>query len=390
MTKTRLVFLSILALVLVLPFSAHAFMNKAEDSVYIAKDQTVSGTLFAAGSSITVDGKVQGDVICAGQSIVINGTVDGDVMCAGQSITINGTVGGSVRSAGNAIVIAGKVSRNVMVAGASVTLSPNASVGWDMQFASASADIRGKVGRDVDGAGASTTIAGTIGRNVFLILNDNRSTKIKNSNSSPIITSTAKIGGNLWYRSNTDANIEKGSTIGGTVSKFAMTTPIKQDTNKNTAGAWILFALISIFSSLIVGLVFVSWLKRPAKEMTDIITTKVWPSIGWGLIVTILTPIIAFIILITIIGAPLALILFVAWLFALYLSHIIFGVALGRWLMKKFAPNKTESPSLLWPMVLGIIVTTLLCSIPILGFFFCVVIMFWTIGGIWIYAKAKS
>ncbi len=385
--------IAVAVIVCVLPLSAKAFMNKAEDSVYIPKEQTVSGSLFAAGSSITVDGKVQGDVFCAGQSIVINGIVDGDVFCAGQSVTINGSVGGSVRAAGNSIAINGKVSRNVMAAGANVTLSPEATVGWDMQFASAFSEIRGKVGRDVDGAGASATISGNVGRNVFLLMDDNRMNKENKEDvkASPIITSTATIGGNVSYRSRTEAQIEKGSMIKGETSRLAMKDVIDRRDAKNAAkGGLAVFSLIGLFSSLIIGLVFVSWLKRPAREITDIIVAKPWPSIGWGLIVAIVAPIAAFIVCIPIIGFALGLIILAAWLLAMYLGDIVFGVAFGRWLLKKFAPNKVESATLVWPMVLGIVVSSIIFMIPVIGWLACMVATLWGMGAIWQYGKAKS
>jgi cytoskeletal protein CcmA (bactofilin family) len=146
-------------------FQAKALMVQNKESLYVAKDEVISSSYVAAGSTITIDGKIQGDVICAGRSIIINGFVDGDVLCLGQTITINGEVRGSVRAIGSSVVINGKVARNVTVAGSDVGLGSKGEVGWDMMFASAYSDIRGAVKRDIDGAGAIMTIGGLVGRN---------------------------------------------------------------------------------------------------------------------------------------------------------------------------------------------------------------------------------
>ncbi len=387
MTKTRLGLFALLAVALILPFSAKAMTVKSEDSVYVPKDQVVASSLYAAGSSITIDGKVQGDLVCAGQSITVNGIVDGDVLCAGQSITINGSVGGSVRGAGNSITIAGKVARNVTVAGANVTVNPDATIGWDLSFASAFADLRGKIGRDVDGAGASTTIAGAIGRNVYLLLDDNRS-KENNPRPSLTVSSTAKVNGNITYRAMSDAAIEEGSAIKGEVKKEDYKVFNKNE-RRDANNGWAWGALFGIFSSLIIGLVFIGWLKRPAREMTDIMLAKPWPSIGWGLIVSIVAPIATFIVCVTIIGLPLGLIMLAAWLLSLFIGHIIFAVALGRWLMKKFG-KALEQPTLMWPMVIGVVATSILIAIPVIGMLICMIATLWGIGGIWQYARAKS
>ncbi len=387
MTKTRLGLFALLAVALILPLSAKAMMVKAEDSVYVPKDQVVASSLYAAGSSITIDGKIQGDLVCAGQSITVNGTVDGDVLCVGQSIIINGNVGGSVRGAGNSITIAGKVARNVTVAGANVTVNPDATIGWDLSFASAFADLRGKIGRDVDGAGAAATIAGTIGRNVYLLLDDNRS-KENNPRPSLTVSSTAKLNGNLTYRAKSDAAIEEGSAIKGEVKKEDYKAFNKNE-RRDSKNGWAWGMLFGIFSSLIIGLVFVGWLKRPAREITDIMHAKPWPSIGWGLIVSIVAPIAAFIVCITIIGLPLGIIMFAAWLLSLCIGSIVFGVMFGRWLMKKF-DKAPEQPSLMWPMVIGIVVSSIIFTIPVLGWLLCMIATLWGIGGIWQYARAKS
>src|SRR5476649_1675770 len=92
-----------LALALVIPGAAIASSSAAKDNVTLAKGDNRTGTFYAAGQTVTVDGNVDGDVVCAGQSVIINGSVNGDVLCAGQEVTINGSVSGSVRVVGQLV-----------------------------------------------------------------------------------------------------------------------------------------------------------------------------------------------------------------------------------------------------------------------------------------------
>lgn len=391
MAKTRIAWLlAVLAIILILPLSAKAVMVKANDSTYIPKDEVVSSSLFVAGSSIVIDGKVQGDVFCAGQNITINGTVDGDVICAGQSITINGNVGGSVRIAGNSLVIAGKVSRNVMAAGANLNIAPQATIGWDLQFGSAFTDIRGKINRDVDGAGANALIAGNIGRNVYLALDDNRQKNNQEATPTLTIAKEAVINGNLTYEAKTEAKIESGSTIKGSVEKKDLKWQTKKIDKKAGATAWLWGKIISIFAALVIGLILVSWLPKVVEGINEKMMEKKLASLGWGFVILILTPIAFIILMITMIGIPLGLIIFGLWLLIMYPAKILASIALGRKITDKCKLLKRYHGSLMASMVFGVIICWLIFSIPVVGWFLCFLAIIWGIGGIWRYGKAKS
>ncbi len=377
-----------LVAVLFVGATAQALTLKTEDSNYVAKEEVIASSLYTAGSTITIDGKVQGDVICAGQSVVINGVVDGDVICAAQSITINGAVNGSVRVAGNSIVINGKVARTVMAAGATVTLAPSASIGWDLLVGSANLEVRGTVGRDFDGAGSKVLIGGNIGRNVWLALDEGDSKKENKvaDKSALTLTKDANVNGNLSYKGKRDATIEEGAVIKGTVTRDeTIMGSSKESSSKNLWGK-----LISIFSALIVGLLLTTWLRRPMVEMTNRFLVEPWKAMGWGLVVLILAPIISIILMVTIIGIPLGLLLLAAWLMSLYISGVISGVAIGRFLMKKFRKPEAPEASLFWCMVVGVAFLWIISSLPVVGWLICLLSLLWGLGSIWQYGRAKS
>lgn len=390
-TRTKLIFgLVALALVLIVPLSTKAIMFKTDETTYITKDQVVSSSLFTAGSSITIDGLVQGDVFCAGQNITINGTVDGDVFCAGQSIVINGSVGGSVRAAGNSIGINGKVAHNVMVATAVLNIAPEATIGWDLQFASAAADIRGKINRDVDGAGASTVLGGNIGRNVYLVLDDNRQKNNNDPKTTLTISKGAVINGNVTYLAKTDANIEEGSMIKGSIEKKNLNLADKKIDKKNHVIGWLWSIVFSIFAAIAFGLIIVSWLKKPVEEITDLMITKPWASLGLGFIVLFLTPIAAVIIMITMIGLPIGLTVLGLWILLMYPAKILVAIMLGKKITDKCRLLKRYKGSLMAAMIVGVIVAWLIFSVPVIGWFLCFIAILWGLGGIWRFARAKA
>ncbi len=384
--KKTVIFISLI--IILLPATVLAVTVRANNSVYLAKSDTIEGNLFAAGQTITIEGKVNGDIYCAGQTINISGEVAGDINCAGQSINISGPVAGSVRLAGNSVSLDNKIGHNLMAAGATIVTSAKSSIGWDMLVAGATAEARGNVGKDLYGAVANATIAGQIGRNVNLILSD----KIKSAKPSPNITdnsltlaNTAKIGGNLTYRSNNQASIESGAVVSGNTTHNL--PKVSQAGQRFNILGWFWFRLFSIFSGLVVGLVLISLWREEIKKITDRMLEKVGPSLGWGVILMFLAPILTVLLLITIIGIPLGLILIGLWLIALMISKILVGIMVGRSILNSLWPAQKDS--LIWAMIIGIIITYLIYSLPFLGWILALLAMWWGLGGIWLYFKKQ-
>jgi cytoskeletal protein CcmA (bactofilin family) len=385
MKKTR-IFAFLFALLLVLPLGVSAYSIKTENSVYVAKDEVVEGNLYAAGSSINIDGAVRGDVICAGQSVIINGTVDGDVICAGQSIIVSGAVGGSLRIAGNSLNLSGTVERSAMLFGGFINTGGDAKVNWDAMIAAGNADIRGKFGRDLHGAAGQALIGADIAKNVDLEIGESirpetRGIGMDIRDQEPLkITKDAKIGGNLTYTSNIAANIEEGASIQGE-TKQNTPQPVGKRTGQATGGWFI----ISLFAAMVVGLVLISLWGEPLKKITDLALEKFGPAIGWGAVILFLGPIIVVLLLITLIGMPLALILFGLWLIAVYVSKIIIAILVGRSIISRVRNKQKES--MILSMILGVILVWILCAFPYIGWLLTLFVVLWGLGGLWLYFR---
>jgi cytoskeletal protein CcmA (bactofilin family) len=382
MSKSNFLKLAVLAAAFMfLPFSAaQAYAVRTGESIYIPKDQAIDGNLYAAGSNLTIDGEVRGDVICvAGQSITINAKVTGDVICFGQSLTINGEVGGNVRVAGNNVIINNIVGRNVNVAGTSLILGKDAKIGWDVLLTTANGEIRGEVGGSVYGVVRNLVVAGKIVKNLDIDLSHEVNKKKANSLE---ITSESKILGDINYTANKDLQLNKDNVNG----KITRNIPKKQEGNLFLA--YLISRLFAIFSALIVGLVLVSLWRNTIIKVTDKMKEKIWPSLGWGAVLLIITPVICILLAVTIIGIPLALILGGLWLLANFACKIITAVLVGRLIFKHL--KQKESEKLLLEMTVGVVVCWLLFSIPFVGWALSLIAILVGLGASWIHFRKIS
>ncbi len=340
---------------LVLPLSAvKAYDVRSGDSVYIPKDQVITGNFYAAGSNLTIDGQVRGDVICAGQNVVINGKVDGDVICAAQSLNINGEVNGNVRVAGNNVSLDGVVARNVNILSATAIISANTKIGRDILLAVDKSEFRGVVGGSIHGVANSLLIAGQVGENINVKIGETGKTA-----SGLSIVAGSKVSGSVTYSGSKEADIIKENVSGQIVRQAA------EKPKNNLFLAYALSQFYSIFSALLVGLLIVSLWRKTTLKITDRITNDHWASIGWGFVLLFVVPIICVLLALTIIGLPLALILAGLWLLANFACKILTAIFIGRFIFRKL--RQKESEKLVLEMTVGVVVCWFIFSIPVLG-----------------------
>lgn len=384
-----LIALSFIILAAAVPAAAQAYSVKTDNSVYVSREETIDGTLYAAGNSVIIDGAVTGDIFCAGQTITINGSVGGDIFCAGESVTVNGATLGSIRVVGNSVNITASTSGGIQAFGATISLGPDASVGRDMLIAGAVADIRGDINGYLHGAAGSVIVGGRVGQDIKLRLDERiKGEKYAENYSGPKplrILPEAMIGGNIYYISGIIGEISEKAGIGGEIGH---SFPKKNISKNDLAAAAIWGRIIFVFAALVVGLVLISIGREHVTALSNLMTEQGASTIGWGMIVMFLTPIISLLLIFTLIGIPLAAILLSLWLILLYLSKIIAGIAIGRLLVKKIWGQEKES--LTWAMVLGITLSWLAFSLPVVGWILTLAAFWWGLGGFWLYFKKAN
>ena len=374
------------AVALSLPLVASAATaNQSASTLQVPAGKVIDGNYYAASPVIEIDGRIAGDLICAGQTVIIKGEVTGDVLCAAGSLVIAGPVGGSVRALARYINLENKIGRNLTVAAGSLTLVPEAGVGMDTAFAAGEVNHNGVIRGSVRGMATKVTLNGQVGADVNLLVGDGYCAG--QSACQPLtVNNAAKIGGNLNYGSNYQAMVADPATIGGQVIHNG-----GWDSGSDwLERLWIWSRLLAIFGALIIGLGAMLLFKKQVVILADNMVDKPWLNIGWGFLVLLLLPLAAIFLAITIVGLPVALIITLCYTLAVMLAKplaaITFGYVLaGRYRHKqgtKKKPAVTLGP--IWTMVLGVVVTYAVLSIPVVGWLLSIIVVSWTIGAVWL------
>lgn len=366
--------LSILILVLGLPlFVPHAFAAefRAEDSIKIAQNQTVDGNLYAAGSSITVEGNIQGDLICAGQHVYVAGTVSGDILCAGQNITIEGDVEGNVRILAQQLTITGTVARNLTVFGQSVEIR-DALIEGEVLAAGQNGDISGYIGKGLVGSFGTLSLDASVDGDVSV------------ETESFYAGEQTDIAGNLDYTSSKEFSPAEGATIAGQIKRIFRETP-KTDNRPDQSKVLLpenplrsanRFSFLLIYLGL--GLLWILLFPKIAKTITLRMETQGGKSLLAGFVCLALFPVFLIILLLSIIGIiliPLAVVLFVIGLF---IGRISVAVLIGKLLLSGFKSDIGDNQ--LVQTALGIIVTWFIFGLPIIGLLVTFLGEFWGFG----------
>lgn len=368
-------FIVLIALFCLSPVAIAWAADTQTGSVYVAKDEIMSGNLYVMGDSITVDGTISGDLIAAAQSIKVSGRIEGDIIAIAQEVSISGDVGGNIRVIANTIDINGSVARNVNAFGSKVVLGTNSKIGWDLYLMATRLESRGIIGGSLNGWSRQASLAGQIGKNVTLTLDP------KNEQTSLVVAPTAIINGNLNYSSNQPAVVSDQASIIGEITQNKTILEKKS----NDTRLWIWKELFAIFSALSVGLVLIYLFKKPVTEIIEKTEAEPFKVLIPGLFMLFALPPIALILAITIIGVPLSLIILSSWVVMIYIAKIISAILVGKIISSKVI-SLTTGNYLLWPLIIGVIIIWLLAAIPYLGWIISLIAAWFGLGGIWNYA----
>lgn len=373
--KSKIVKILLFFALILLPLgTAKALDTKAGDSIYIPKDEIISGNLYAVGNSITIDGSISGDLIVIAQTVSVNGRVEGDIIAAAQSITVNGEVGGNIRVAGESININGSVARNINLLGEKIVLGNTSLIGWDVAAASGSFESRGSIAGGLAGSFGHALISGKVGKDVALKMSKD------NYDGTLIISPEANINGGLIYTAENAAQISEEAKINGATERKI--SPTKKT---NTFAAWLWPEIYAIFCALTVGLVLVFLGKNITPKIIKRIDDKPLPCLLRGLILMLVLPLIAFLLLFTLIGIPLALMISAWWLVAIYVARIFAAILIGQTILKYI--DKKNNPKLIWSLIIGVIICWLLFAIPYVGWLLCLAATWLGLGGFVFYAS---
>lgn len=356
------------AIFALLPVTALAFSSDTGQSVNLAQGQTRTGTYYAAGRDVTIDGDVNGDLVCAGQNVTVNGAIHGDILCAAQTLTINGPVDGSVRLVGQVVNVTGTVGRNGTIAGQTVDVSGH--ITGDLGLLAQTATVNGAVDSDVYGVTQALTIGSSVGGAVVRV-------------DTLQLTSNAHVKGNINYTSPNTATFSQ-SQVGGSVT-HNLPAPTTHHMASFGSIVWtIIFFILGIW---VLAFVLVLVVPRSVTSVTDSMFSKPALHIGIGIATMILAPILATILLFTVIGIPLAVLIWLLWILGIALAYVFATIGVGLLILRWTKWNKG---SLLWAVAIGVPVGIIVFNVPFIGWLVALVALWWGLGSLAVSAKALA
>lgn len=329
-------------------------------NVELKRGEVVDRDFIAVAENVTISGTVNGDVYAAGANVVIDGRVNGDVLAVGGIVNLSGEVSDDVRMGGGNVLVSGSIGKNLTVGGGSVTVMREGEIRGSLLAFGGSLDIRGPVGRDARVYASRALFGSLVGRDLTGFVEE------------LVLTSEARVGGDLTYRGPLEAQVDEEAVIVGKTSyqpseeevAFKI-SPAKRlfPTRPRFSLANLLANLFSLGISFALGFVFLYVFPKRSEAIVKVLATRPWMSLGVGFLAMILfVPLLIFL-AISIIGIPLILFLTPLFLFLLYFAKIFAALCTGQWLFRRYKIKKNWN----WALLAGLVVYYLLKLIPIIS-----------------------
>lgn len=355
----KIILFTLGVIVLLLPVVTLAATVRGGPTYTVPAEQSIEGSLYAGGGTVTIVGTVNGDAVVAGGTITHSGAVTKDLLIAGGTITITGSVGEDVRVAGGQISITTTIPGDLVVAGGTVVLEEGVIVNGDVLAAGGAVTINGEVKGMVTGTGGDFVLNGPIGGDVDLAVGQ------------LTLMSKARLAGDLHYRSPVEATIADGATVAGETTFEQKRQAWFGRLAFGFAGAGIIGWLIGLVT-LAVAAVFLSIVFKnfTAAVVADAVAKPWWRLlVGFGVLIG--GPIAAVILFVSVIGALVGVLLLAVYFSLLIGAAIYAGIILGSWVFKLF--TKDAAPRSDWPVaVVGVVVFELIALLPLAAMIFYV------------------
>jgi cytoskeletal protein CcmA (bactofilin family) len=220
---------------------ASAAETASSEIVIIRDGDTVSGDLYAAGVRVVIEGRVEGDLVAfAAEDVVISGEVTGSVLAIAHSVTIDGDVGESVRVSTGNLTISGSIGVDLVAAAFGVDLDSGSEIGGDALVWAIDLKSAGAIGDGLGGSQRTLELEGTVEGDVDV------------SVSRLLISGPLQVGGDLGYRSPSEAEGLDRVSVGGVVARK---TPLPPNIRVRAIGLLARFLVVLALTStaLLVG-----------------------------------------------------------------------------------------------------------------------------------------
>jgi hypothetical protein len=397
---------------------------------------TVNGTLFVSGESINISGTVNGDVFAGGRIVVIekSATITGNLFVGAAQIRVNGEVGGTIFGGSALMVLEDQslVGRNVFYGGFSYEMAKNSMVKIDQFLAGRQVVLNGTTGRDVNIAAVAVEINGTVGgdANIEVEQPGQRSPRFDFGPETSIvaipsglrISPEANIEGKLTYTS----PVNQSTALQGNLTQPPVfQTPVPEQQNRSndfnqmpesivktvapiTASGfaisfWFVKVVREFLTLFLLGCLALWLLPKASVKVSSVFKKQLFPSFGFGILVTMIGFIALFIVPVLfitigiflsavslgglapayfgIVGLALALIA-VIFLFLVFTGSMVVGsYSIGEAILAKSASLSGGKRFL--ALLIGVLIIAVTTAIPFLGGLWGILVAMTGMGAFW-------
>jgi cytoskeletal protein CcmA (bactofilin family) len=332
---------------------------RSEDTVTLAKEQSVEGDFYGVGSAVSLSGAVQGDAYVAAGRVTLSGTVASDTFAVGVTADMHGDSGDDLRIVAGEVTVGGHVRGDLVVIAQRLEVLSGAQIDGDVIFFGQEAEIAGTVGHDVLGRMTSLRLDGPVAHDVTITVGQ------------LTLGERADITGQLQYGSGSELVRAPGSIVGGDIVQGSGEAAVPAQRLRTVAELTLtlLFAVLTWYLLL----------RRSLETLVVHATTHYLRAALVGLAVLLVMPFVAGILIASQLGMLLGGMLFVLYLFLVCVAIVGAVAVIGGFLRMLIMPKRTFG--LLW-LIAGAALFGLLLYVPfgaILVLFMVVII---TLGAV--------
>jgi len=325
---------------------------KWRERVVLRAGQEIQGDYFAFGPHVEISGTVHGDVYAAGGEVLVDGVVDGDLIVAGGDVTLSGKVAQDARVAGGNVTISGQINRNATLGGGSVHLTDSAHIEGNLLVGAGNLQLAGLIDRDARIGAGNVTLSNKIGGDLAVAAAAIR------------LTSKASVGGHFRHWSDEAPSIDEGATVLGTVTKHEIPEVFKgEEFRRGFAGMKLGAGAVSVASTLILGLLLLRIYPVFTPRVASTIQEQPWVVLGVGGALLLGVPLLILLCMVSVLGIPIGLMLGAMYLVTMYLGRVFVML----WLGQRLLGLVSDSPSMAWAFVTGLVCYFIVSVIPLVG-----------------------
>jgi acetyltransferase-like isoleucine patch superfamily enzyme len=372
---------SLLFLWMVMPASVSAKVVIMETGTYTVEEgEVINDDLFIGAESVEILGTVNGDVYVGTATFTMDGDISGDLFVGAGTVNISGSIGDDLRiGSGNIYIQETTIGDGVSIGGGSIIIDKDTTIGGSFLAGAGTLTSRASVGRNVMVGAGNVVINGPVGGEMRVA-----GEKVQ-------LGSDTVIQGDLTYDTGeNEIEFVEGATVSGAItktkSKFTGIDEekfdkfdVKSEKSLRTINGG--FQLFSFFGALVIGLVTLAFLQKPAIVMADTLGKNIFKSFGVGLLVFVLAGPLFIVLMMTVVGIPLVGILIPLYLIDLCLAKLVTSFYLGRYATEYLGKKKV---SVYASFSLGLILYYLLRVIPYVGVLTRIVALFAGLGAMYI------